>query len=175
MTGPAIPPGAVRAAAEGIHGLQCCAAPCESADEHIEAIEECKGLATVALEAAAAAIAGAERERLAAGTRCITPCDDDCELQPDGCHELHQIPRKRTHLPQFCADIRAAIGAAAAAERERCARLAEKAGAIYPLPRPVPAVTVNGEPAGDTAGNTVIWPDGMPAVGLVSCLLREQP
>jgi hypothetical protein len=70
---------------------------------------------------------GAERERLAAGIGCITPCDDDCELQPDGCHELHQIPRKRTHLPQFCADIRAAIGAAAAAERERiAARLADR-------------------------------------------------
>ncbi len=155
MTGP-VPPEALR--------LARAAAPFTNEDA-------CRRI----LEAAAPAIAAAERKRLAAGTGCITPCDDDCELQPDGCHELHQIPRKRTHLPQFCADIRAAIGAAAAAERERCAQLAGKAGAIYPLPRPVPAVTVNGEPAGDTAGNTVIWPDGMPAVGLVSCLLREQP
>lgn len=70
--------------------------------------------------------------------------------------------------------LEAAAPLIAAAERERCARLADAAGAICPLPRPVPAITVNGEPVGDTAGNTVIWPDGMPAVSLFGCLLREQ-
>ena len=47
-----IPPEAIQAAASGIHALQCCAAPCESLSEHDEAIDECKGLASVALEAA---------------------------------------------------------------------------------------------------------------------------
>ncbi len=102
------------------------------------------------LEAAAPAIEAAAEERFAAAARE--------ELAGPLAELGAQIAREAT-----------------AAERERCAQLAEKAGAIYPLPRPVPAVEVNGEPVGDTAGNTVIWPDGMPAVGLVSCLLREQP
>ena len=85
-----------------------------------------QAIAKAALEAAAPHLRAAEPERLAAGIGCITPCDDDCELQPDGCHELHQIPRRQTHRPQFCADIRAAIGAAVAAERERIAVLAEQ-------------------------------------------------
>ena len=55
--------------------------------------------------------------------QCPTPCDDDCELRPDGCHEEHQVPWKRGHQPYGCQDIRVAIGAAAAraaaAERER--------------------------------------------------------
>jgi len=102
-----------------------------------------------ALEAAAPAIAAAAEERFAAAARE--------ELAGPLAELGAQITREAT-----------------AAERERCARLADEAGAIYPLPRPVPAVTVSGEPVGDTAGNTVIWPDGMPAVGLVSCLLRER-
>lgn len=62
---------------------------------------------------------------------------------------------------------------AVAAERERCAQLADSVGAIYPLPPTASAVTVNDELVPATAGNVVIWPDGMPAIGLVGCLLRE--
>ena len=109
-----------------------------------------QGRVRAAIKAAAPAIAAAAEERFAAAARE--------ELAGPLAELGARITREAT-----------------AAERERCARLADEAGAIYPLPRPVPAVTVNGEPVGDTAGNTVIWPDGMPAVGLVSCLLREQP
>jgi hypothetical protein len=52
---------------------------------------------------------------------CPTPCDDDCELNPDGCHESH-IPdhgNKRGHQPHGCLEIRRAIAAAVAAEQER--------------------------------------------------------
>jgi len=60
--------------------------------------------------------------------QCPTPCDDDCELRPDGCHEEHQVPGKRGHQPHGCQDIRVAIGAAAAraaaAEREQAVRQA---------------------------------------------------
>lgn len=76
------------------------------------------------LEAAARDAADAEFNRLAAAAECTTPCDDDCELRPDGCHESHQPTWKRVHQPSACASIRAAIGAAAAAERERIRQLA---------------------------------------------------
>jgi hypothetical protein len=76
--------------------------------------------------AAAPAIRADERARLAAlGGECITPCDDDCELRPDGCHEEHQPNHgdKRPHQPWACKDIRAAIGAATEDERERTGRI----------------------------------------------------
>ena len=50
---------------------------------------------------------------------CPTPCDEDCELRPGGCHESHLPAYKRGHQPHGCDDIRLAIDAAVAAERER--------------------------------------------------------
>lgn len=32
-------------------------------------------------------------------SKCPTPCDDDCEA---GCHEVHQVAAKRTHLVADC-------------------------------------------------------------------------
>lgn len=62
---------------------------------------------------------------------CPTPCDDDCELDPDGCHESHQVPWKRVHQPEGCQEIRHAIAAAVAAERERIAKLADEHEAVW--------------------------------------------
>lgn len=33
---------------------------------------------------------------------CPTGCDDDCELNPDGCHEWHAVPSRRDHDPEQC-------------------------------------------------------------------------
>lgn len=50
---------------------------------------------------------------------CPTPCDADCELGADGCHEAHEVPSHRGHQPHGCLDIRRAIAEAVKAERER--------------------------------------------------------
>jgi hypothetical protein len=34
--------------------------------------------------------------------RCPTPCDDDCEVGPRGCHEVHDVPSHRSHDPEEC-------------------------------------------------------------------------
>lgn len=65
---------------------------------------------------------------------CPTPCDDDCELGPDGCHESHQMPWKRGHQPWACEDIQRAIGATVAAERERVAQLLDRKRAVFCRP-----------------------------------------
>jgi hypothetical protein len=67
---------------------------------------------------------------------CPTPCDDDCELNPDGCHESHEVPSHRGHQPHGCHEIRVAIAGWVAVERERIARLAEKVDAFYDAPCP---------------------------------------
>ena len=55
---------------------------------------------------------------------CPTPCDDDCELGPDGCHESHQPDHgtKRTHQPWACHDLRVAMAEYAARMIEQYAR-----------------------------------------------------
>lgn len=43
---------------------------------------------------------------------CPTPCDPDCELGADGCHEEHQPKWKRGHQPWACQAIREVVAAA---------------------------------------------------------------
>jgi hypothetical protein len=64
-------------------------------------------------------ISVSEQERWLRIAECPTPCDDDCELRPDGCHEEHQPKYMRGHQPYGCQDIRQVIGARVLAERER--------------------------------------------------------
>jgi len=33
---------------------------------------------------------------------CPTGCDPDCELNPDGCHERHEVTQARDHDPDGC-------------------------------------------------------------------------
>lgn len=118
-----LPAAAVQAAARKHHSLHCPACgkhsgqPCDGEPTELDI-----AATRMMLEASDPRIRAAERERLASVTTCITPCDGDCELQPDGCHE-ERTPNhggKRPHQPWACQEIRAAIGAAVEAERERC-------------------------------------------------------
>jgi hypothetical protein len=67
------------------------------------------------------AVRADERKRWLAAIECPSPCDEDCELRPDGCHEEHDVPSHRAHNPFQCSEIRLAIAAAVTAERERLA------------------------------------------------------
>jgi hypothetical protein len=69
------------------------------------------------------AVRADERKRWLAAIECPSPCDDDCELRPDGCHEEHDVPSHRAHNPFQCSEIRLAIAAAITAEREHAAKV----------------------------------------------------
>jgi hypothetical protein len=71
--------------------------------------------------------ARAERPLPLAG--CPTPCDPDCEA---ACHQSHEPVHKRWHDPGWsCQETQRAIAEAVAAERERIAKLADDAEAVY--------------------------------------------
>ena len=73
-----------------------------------------------------------ERGRWLLAAPCPTPCDEDCELRPDGCHESHNVPSHRSHSPIECEELRLGIARAVAAERDRIRQLAIRHGAEYP-------------------------------------------
>ncbi len=74
---------------------------------------------------------GQAQERAAASLAgCPTPCDDDCELNPDGCHESHQPTWKRWHDPGWsCGEVQRAIAEAVSAERDRAEAATARAAA----------------------------------------------
>ena len=75
---------------------------------------------------------GQARERARASLPgCPTPCDDDCELNPDGCHQSHEPVHKRWHDPGWsCQMVQQAIAEAVSAERARAEAAEAKLAAI---------------------------------------------
>jgi hypothetical protein len=73
------------------------------------------------------AIRADERKRWLAAIKCPSPCDDDCELRPDGCHEEHDVPSHWAHNPFQCSEIRLAIAAAVVAERASIVKMMREA------------------------------------------------
>jgi hypothetical protein len=88
---------------------------------------------------------------------CPTACDDDCELNPDGCHESHQVDYKRTHQPWACHDLRVTMAEYAARMIEQYAR--------RPLPGRLsaPAVVVNAREQAAVRKGTASEPGGLQA------------
>lgn len=101
---------------QAIHDLH---ADREHDEQRIAELEQHVAVLEVRHSEADELVRAGERERWLAAVECPSPCDDDCELRPDGCHEEHDVPSHRAHNPFQCSEIRLAIAAAVAAERER--------------------------------------------------------
>jgi hypothetical protein len=89
---------------------------------------------------------------------CPTPCDDDCELNPGGCHEEHEVPSHRGHQPHGCHEIRVAMAEYAARMIEQYAR--------RPLPGRLsaPAAVVDAREQAAAREGTASEPGGLQAV-----------